>query len=174
MDDLEPVRTAIRALGARARGEIWQTDTYFRTGPGTRLKLREQRPGPAELIAYARSDLPGLRESVYRRWPVRDAAGLAAALELALGVRVRVHKWRHLHLLGRTRVHLDAVGGLGLFVELEVALGRGEGPARGRREAESLLRRLDLATAPRIARSYADLVRRRRISRGAPRGTSRT
>lgn len=173
MDDLGPVRVAARAAGARARGVIRQTDTYFRTAPGIRLKLREQRPGPAELVAYARPDRAGLRKSTYRRWPVRAAPGLAAVLGLALGVRARIRKRRHLYLVGRTRLHLDAVETLGRFVELEVVLAPGERAARGRREAEILLRRLGIAAAARIAGSYADLVSRARVIRGGRRGTVR-
>jgi adenylate cyclase class IV len=155
--DLGAIRVAVEALGAGDQGEIRQVDTYFRSAAGSRLKLREQWPGQAELIAYTRADRPGLRESEYRCWPAQDAAALTAALGLALGVRARVVKRRRLYLLGRTRVHLDAVEGLGHFVELEVVLAPGELVAHGRRQAEALLRRLGLAAAPRIAGSYADL-----------------
>ena len=53
------------ALGAADEGEIDQRDTYFSRARG-RLKLREQQPGGAELIAYRRGDEPGARESHYR------------------------------------------------------------------------------------------------------------
>jgi adenylate cyclase class IV len=157
VEDPGAIRAAVEALGARYQGATRQVDTYFGSAAGFRLKLREPRPGRTELIAYTRADRPGLRESRYRRWPVRQGAGLAAALALALGVRARVLKRRRLYLLGRTRIHLDAVDGLGHFVELEVVLAPGERAAGGRREAETLLRRLGLGAAPRIAGSYADL-----------------
>jgi adenylate cyclase class IV len=157
VEDPRAIRVAVEALGARDQGVTLQVDTYFRSAAGARLKLREPRPGRPELIAYTRPDRPGLRKSHYRRWPAREAAGLAAALALALGIRARVVKRRRRYHLGRTRVHLDAVKGLGHFLELEVVLAPGEPAAAGRREAEALLRRLGLAAAPRIGGSYADL-----------------
>jgi adenylate cyclase class IV len=159
VSDLASIRAAVEAMGGRPRGVVWQTDTYFLPRvAGARLKLREQRPGAAELIAYLRPDRPGLRQSAYRRSRIRDPDGLAAALGLALGVGARVRKQRRLYLLGRTRVHLDRVAALGPFLELEVVLRPGESPATGRRAAAPIPRRLGLATAPQMAGSYADLV----------------
>jgi adenylate cyclase class IV len=60
-------------------------------------------------------------------------------------------------LVGRTRIQLDRVEGLGSFVELEVVLGPGEAEEVGAREGERLLAALGIAAAPRIAGSYADL-----------------
>ena len=48
------------ALGASDEGVIVQRDTYFRVASG-RLKLREEEPGEAHLIAYSRPDDPAVR-----------------------------------------------------------------------------------------------------------------
>jgi adenylate cyclase class 2 len=67
------------ALGAEDRGEIEQRDTYFARARG-RLKLREQEPGGAELIAYERSDAREPSPSAYRVVPVAEPEALREAL----------------------------------------------------------------------------------------------
>src|SRR3954468_3421996 len=106
-----------RALGAEDRGELRQRDTYFAVAHG-RLKLREQEPGGAELIAYERADYAEARESRYRIAPVADGAAVRDALAAALGITVVVDKRRRLLLWEGVRIHLDRVEGLGAFVEL--------------------------------------------------------
>src|SRR5918911_1611780 len=95
--DPDPVRSLERCLarGADDRGELRQRDTYFAARRG-RLKLREQEPGGAELIAYERPDAAQARESRYRIAPVSDAAALREALDAALGTTVVVDKRRRL------------------------------------------------------------------------------
>ncbi len=76
--DPDPARTLERALasGATDEGVIVQRDTYFRVASG-RLKLREEEPGEAHLIAYvaarrrdgARVVLPGCAGRRRRRSP---------------------------------------------------------------------------------------------------------
>src|SRR3954468_15585580 len=91
--DPEPERSLerARALGAEDRGELHQRDTYFAT-PRGRLKLREEEPGGAELIAYERADAAQARESRYRIAPVQDGSALREALDAALGTTVVVDK----------------------------------------------------------------------------------
>jgi predicted adenylyl cyclase CyaB len=156
LPSMDATRAAVRALGADDRGILKQVDTYFQAAKGARLKLREQEPGGAELIAYERPDINGLRTCNYRLFKVADAAGLKTTLTLGLGILRCVVKARHLFLLGRTRIHLDRVEGLGDFLELEVVMRDGESPAIGEQEAADILRRLNLADAPRIAGSYLE------------------
>jgi len=111
------LRAALALDGVEDRGVLHQRDTYF-PAPHGRLKLRRQ-PDSAQLIAYARADAPGARESAYRLVDVPDPDALAAALESAYGVSVDVVKARRLLLWDGVRIHLDTVEGLGSFVELE-------------------------------------------------------
>jgi predicted adenylyl cyclase CyaB len=148
--------SAVRALGAEDRGVLKQVDTYFQAPQGVRLKLREQEPGGIQLIAYERPDISGLRTCNYRIYEAAANAGLKETLALALGTLRCVVKARHLFMLGRTRIHLDQVQGLGDFLELEVVLRDGESPADGEREAQEILRRIGLSAAPRIAGSYLE------------------
>ncbi len=118
--DPDPERSLRIALdlGAEDRGVLVQRDTYFRVPEG-RLKLREETPGGAVLIQYARDDRPEARESRYRITPVEDPETLRRSLEEALGTLVVVDKERRLLLWQGVRIHLDTVRGLGSFLELE-------------------------------------------------------
>ena len=118
--DPDPVRSlaVCRELGAEDHGVLHQRDTYFRARRG-RLKLRVEEPGGAVLIQYDRPDAAEVRESCYRLAPVPDPETLRASLDASLGTLVVVDKERHLLLWDGVRIHLDAVAGLGSFVELE-------------------------------------------------------
>src|SRR3954449_12892346 len=147
-----------RALGAEDRGERRQRDTYF-AAPQGRLKLREQEPGEAELIAYERADAARARESRYRIAPVSDADAVREALDAALGTTVVVAKRRHLLLYDGVRIHLDRVEGLGDFVELEGVAGEGSDLAREGDLVERLRADLEIADDTIEATGYADLLR---------------
>ena len=56
------------------------------------------------------------------RVPVAEPTRLRDALAASCGLIGRVRKRRVVYLVGRTRVHLDCVDGLGDFLELEVVL----------------------------------------------------
>ena len=149
----------IRVAGA-ATGPpviIGQRDTFFAVARG-RLKLRRFDDGTGELIFYERNDTTGPTTSTFSRSACSDAAGMEAVLARALGVRGVVEKRRELFMIGRTRVHLDDVRGLGHFVELEVVLEPSEPAAEGEREARALLATLGVPPAALLAPAYIDLL----------------
>ncbi|HEX2102428.1 MAG TPA: cytidine deaminase [Solirubrobacteraceae bacterium] len=157
--DRDPARSLARAraVGAEDRGELRQRDTYF-AAPRGRLKLREQEPGGAELIAYERADEAAARESRYRLAPVADGPALRHALDAALGTTVVVDKRRHLLVWEGVRIHLDRVEGLGAFVELEgVAEPESDLSAEAGRVAR-LRAELGIADDDLVATGYADLL----------------
>lgn len=149
--DLDAIALRARDVGAEERGVFRQVDTYFKAEG--RLKLREM-DASAELIRYSRPDVSGLRTSNYTITPVTDPEAVKRSHEIT----VVVSNTRRLLMLGRTRIHLDRVEGLGDFLELEVILADGEDEARGREEAEAILRSLGIAEAERVAGSYSDLL----------------
>lgn len=156
--DLEAVRRAAVALGARDMGILRQRDTFF-NAPGARLKLRDFGDGRAELISYRRPDTADARGSDYRICAVADPAALVGALSDALGVCGVVQKTRHLFLHGHTRIHLDAVEGLGTFVELETVLS-GLSDSEGHLELQQVAAALALGPLEPVPRAYVDLLRR--------------
>ena len=157
----------LAALAARAAAiadegplEIRQDDTFFRCERG-RLKLRAFSAQEGELIFYRRTDQPGPKQSFYIRTPTASPDSLRQALTLAYGEVGRVRKRRTLFMVGRTRIHLDEVEGLGEFMELEVVLGDDEPLDAGVREAEGLMARLQVQPSQLIDRAYIDLLAER-------------
>ena len=149
---------AALALGARDEGVLRQCDTYF-AAPRCRLKLREQEPGGAQLIAYDRADVGAARESRYRLVEVPDPEALRAALDAALGTTDVVRKRRHLLLSDNVRIHLDDVDGLGAFVELEAVVPDGGATADEATRVRALRDALGLGDDRLEPRGYAALLR---------------
>jgi predicted adenylyl cyclase CyaB len=148
-----------RAAAVATEGplQIAQDDTFF-TCPNGRLKLRAFSDAEGELIFYRRDDQAGPKQSFYLRSRTADPDGLREVLRLAHGVAGRVIKARTLYLVGRTRVHLDRVQGLGEFVELEVVLEDDESADDGVREAHALMARLGIEPSQLVDVAYVDLL----------------
>jgi homotetrameric cytidine deaminase len=155
--DDDPGRTLERALaaGAQDRGLLRQRDTYFAVAHG-RLKLREEDPGGATLIAYERPDDASERVSTYRLVPVPEPAPLRAALTAATGVLTVVDKRRRLLLWDSVRIHLDGVSGLGTFLELEAVAEPGSDLSRERAQVAELRELLGIRDDALREGSYAD------------------
>ena len=154
----EAVREILRLAGAECRGTDCQTDTYYEV-PAGRLKLRQGNIENA-LIYYRRPDQPGPKRadvSLYRTAP--DSA-LAEVLSRALPVWMVVKKRREIYFLGNVKFHLDAVEGLGGFVEIEAIDADGSiGAERLRRQCESFMERFGIRPEDLVEGSYSDLLR---------------
>ena len=77
-------------------------------------------------------------------------------LQRAHGAAGRVRKRRVLFLVGRTRIHLDRVEGLGEFLELEVVLRDGEAAEEGIAEAGRIMAQLGVTPQQLIQGAYVD------------------
>ncbi len=139
---------------------IFQDDTFF-TCPSGRLKLRDFGNGRGELIFYQRADESGPKPSYYRIAPTDEPESLRKVLLEAYGSPGRVIKRRTLYLVGRTRIHLDRVEGLGDFMELEVVLAEDETPEQGLAEAQRLMDRLGIESDALVEGAYLDLLNAR-------------
>lgn len=106
-------------MGARFGGIEEQVDTYF-AAPKARLKLREVSGSDAELIFYDREESGARRECTYEISRHPEASGLERVLSAALGRRTVVSKTRRVYWLGKVKVNLDEVEGLGRYLEFEV------------------------------------------------------
>jgi len=138
---------------------VFRQQDFFYDVPTGRLKLRQFDDGtPSELIFYQRDDRDGPKVSYYSRSPVTNPEAMHALLAQALTTRGIVTKERHVFLVGRTRIHLDRVDGLGDFVELEVLLGQDDDEAGGEQEAHEMFARLGVAPKDLVPVAYVDLL----------------
>lgn len=156
--DLEALARKVAVVASEGPVEIQQDDTFFRCEAG-RLKLRDFGNGSGELIFYQRSDQAGPRESFYIRSSTSSPDELRRTLSLAYGETGRVLKQRTLFLVGRTRVHLDCVAGLGSFMELEVVLREEDSIESGVEEAHRLMKSFDIQPHDLVERPYVELLR---------------
>jgi predicted adenylyl cyclase CyaB len=155
--DREALEAVVAALADGPARHLRQDDTFY-TCPNGRLKLRELSREAGQLIFYQRPDSTGPKASHYDITATSDPAGLRRVLQNALCACGRVRKERALYLIGRTRVHLDRVEGLGDFVELEVVLAEDESEAAGLAEARRLMEALGLDQETLVAGAYVDLL----------------
>lgn len=158
--DPAAVREILRGLGADFRGTDHQIDTYFHC-PAGRLKLRQ---GNIEnnLIHYHRANQPDPKNSHVLLCPVAPDSQLKAVLSAALGIRCEVDKGREIYFIGNVKFHIDAVAGLGSFVEIEAIDSDGSlGLAELLRQCRHYMSLLHIADADLIDRSYSDMVMER-------------
>lgn len=159
IDSVERVAILAAELADSGPLEIAQDDTFFRCeNSADRLKLRTFAPDRAELIFYRRANSSGPKESFYLISPTSTPDALRESLTLAWGQAGRVRKQRRLFIVGRTRVHLDRVEGLGEFLELEVVLEEGEPAEAGMAEAHALMAQLGIASEQLVRGAYVDLL----------------
>ena len=141
---------------------IEQEDVFFPC-PSGRLKLRILGPERGELIFYQRPDQEGPKTSHYSLAPTSDPTGLRHVLATTYGEKAVVRKIRHLYLVGRTRIHLDRVEGLGDFLELEVVLTEEDSIEGGEVEAHRLMEPLGVLSEDLVPDAYVDLLDRQHI-----------
>ena len=155
--NLQVVADRIITIGGKFIQTFEQQDTYF-TVPKGRLKLRKLSATSGELIYYERPNVTGIRQSQYVVTKTAEPDALLEALTPVLPVQGMVKKTRHLYLMGQTRLHLDTVAQLGIFIELEVVLEPSQTADQGTKIADDLMDKLYIASARRVPGSYLDLL----------------
>ncbi|PKD40592.1 class IV adenylate cyclase [Methylomonas sp. EFPC1] len=159
IDSVESLWPLVVKIADEGPIEIIQDDTFFPC-PNGRLKLRAFSDYDGQLIFYQRPDSAGPKQSFYVISPTASPDALRQSLTLAYGESGRVRKHRTLFMVGKTRVHLDKVEGLGNFLELEVVLGEGEPNEAGVVIVHALLERLGISDHQLIEEAYIDLLAR--------------
>jgi predicted adenylyl cyclase CyaB len=157
IESIEDTAAKVATLADHGPVAIEQDDTFFAC-PGGRLKLRTLSPREGELIFYQRADQAGPKASSFVIAPTSQPVAMREVLTRAYGQAGRIRKHRTLYLIGRTRVHLDRVEGLGTFLELEVVLAEDEPAGPGVAEAHALMTALAIAPEQLIEGAYVDLL----------------
>jgi predicted adenylyl cyclase CyaB len=157
VESIDLIRPKVAAIADGDPSEIVQDDTFFSCANG-RLKLRTFSDSNGQLIFYNRPNVLGPKESFYLIAPTAFPVDLSEVLSLTYGQCGRVQKRRTLYMIGRTRVHLDRVEGLGEFIELEVVLGDSEASEEGVAVAHELLHRLGITAQQLVEGAYVDLL----------------
>ena len=139
--------------------ELNQVDIFF-DAPKSRLKLRIENKSIAKLISYSRSDVTGPKVSTFTLTPIdiSEAENLISTLTHSIGVLGMVEKTRLLYIYGQTRIHIDVVKNLELYMELEVCLTEDQTVEEGQLVAESIMNKLNLNEENLISGSYHDLL----------------
>lgn len=161
LENLDSLVSKVAALADEGPMEILQDDTFFHCRSG-RLKLRALANGEGQLIFYQRPDQVGPKESCYIISPTSTPDSLRETLSFAYGEAGRVRKHRTLFMIGKTRVHLDRVEGLGHFLELEVVLSDDETVESGILVARKLMAEFGIEPSQLIEGAYIDLLAKRR------------
>lgn len=156
---LKRAQAVCRRVDAAYKGKLAQIDTYFRVRKG-RLKLREINSKQFEIICYFRQNLKKSRYSNYLVVPVVDPKRTKELCSRLFGVRGVVRKNRFLYLFKNARIHIDAVKGLGTFIEFEVMVNQGKQQAR--QLMQFLTATFGIADDSIIAVSYVDLAVRKK------------
>jgi predicted adenylyl cyclase CyaB len=155
-EDLGKARALL--AGAEHVTTVRQVDTYFSLGE-QRLKLRsvvDAKEG--QLVYYERPDVGGVKESRVLLASIPDAQAVREILARVLPVKAEVRKTREIYRFQGVQVHLDAVRGLGKFIEFEKVLAAESDREAGRKQLESLRTYFQIPDDDLMASSYSDLV----------------
>jgi predicted adenylyl cyclase CyaB len=153
LESFDNIIERLNNMGASDEGILNQKDIYYHINNGL-LKLRVQ-DGENSLIKYNRD------ESGSDRWSDYDILKLEGDdvekyLNDIFPVETTVTKQRRLYLFKDTRIHLDTVSDLGLFLELETVVTSSLDTAK--RLFDEMVYLLELDTGRQILKSYRDLL----------------
>lgn len=158
---LDPERIEKKLLENNALyiGTDNQVDTYFNV-PSGRLKLREGNIEQS-LIFYQRPDASEVKGSMVEMTKLERNNGIKPVLQKALGLKIEVVKKRKIFFIDNVKFHIDHVGGLGSFVEIE-AIFEGSGDElvaeQLKAQCHHYMEYLGIAPEDLIDRSYSDML----------------
>ncbi len=156
--NLEEVKDKAIKIDAKNIATLSQIDTYFLVGK-KRLKLREEKD-TNYIVYYIRSNKKDSKLSKYKiiTIPKNLVWWVKKLFSFIFGIKIIVHKNRHLFVYKNTRIHFDDVGNLGTFVELETVFNSNQKEDELMAEHNFVIKALGLDTLEKIPNSYSDLM----------------
>jgi len=149
---------ALKEIGAKHKGKLFQVDTYFCCSKG-RLKTREINNKKFEIIFYQRPNKKASKVSNYQIINL-DKSQLEEIKHLfknIFGEKTVVKKRRDLWIYKNTRIHLDKVLGLGAFLELETVVNKIT-INKAREENNEIINLLRINNFKKLSKSYSDMI----------------
>jgi predicted adenylyl cyclase CyaB len=156
IDNPDAIREYLLGKGCEFIGVDNQTDTYLNVRTG-RLKVREGNIENA-LIWYDRKNRPGPRKCSYivnNFENNRELAIIKDQLIESLGILAVVKYRREIFILQNLKFHVDSVGNLGNFFEIEAS---GEDEHSMKINCRQWLDELGIGKEQLLAISYSDMV----------------
>ena len=153
----DAIREILKSKNANFKGVDHQIDTYFKVNNG-RLKLRE---GKIEnhLIHYQRENKEGPKQSDVTLFKSDPNSLLKEILTKALGILVVVDKKREIYFIDNIKFHIDVVGDLGTFIEIEAIDNDGTiGKDKLLEQCQFFLDLFKISQEDLISVSYSDLL----------------
>ena len=153
-EDLEQI---LLEKNAHYIGTDHQIDTYFMVNDG-RLKLREGNIENA-LICYQRDNKAGPKTSNVTLYKSQPESSLKELLTKSCGILCVVDKTRKIFFIENIKFHIDAVIGLGSFVEIEaIDENNNIGQEKLLQQTEYYIKLFSIQPEELIAVSYSDLL----------------
>lgn len=152
LNSFDEVKRNLESNDIKLKNTLNQKDIYFKSDKG-RLKIRIVN-GIQELIFYNRNEIAGERFSDYEILNLKSSEAEKFFRKI-FEVETIIKKKRELYIYKNTRIHLDQVEGLGIFLELETVVNSTENKART--EFEEVVNKLKLDVSNQILKSYKDL-----------------
>jgi len=138
--DVEAKRKLIEALGGKICSTREETDTYFNTRKGISLKIKEIG-GKSSLLYYQFDPLKKI-SNFKTLENLNDQEPLIDILKDVLGVKSVISKKKVIYRYKNININFTEIGGLGVFVELQVAVKNNTKDMNNAREALSDLSKI--------------------------------
>lgn len=170
VDDLAPIRSRLKELGAQRVGEVIETNIFFDTPDrallandcGLRVRRKRDVTGSEKdklVITYkgARSEGPVKRREEIEVAVDRFDNAITLLERLGYTRNLKFEKRRESWKIEKSLVELDSLPELGCFIEIE---------APTQTEVLKIRERLGLSDVPGVTKTYADLVTHHLAERG--------